>query len=189
MTGYLFSDFMNAVALRMRESEALGTTRLTSQAPYFIETELAQIVYEALLQTLKEIPNEDYEGFSSLAVQQLSTTVVSGYPGVGAIAAPLNLARVLGASVDGNATVGSTPKSFVQAMNLTGTRWTNRWTLVAGKFLFIGTAAVFTVLVEPTLTAWQNASTPVLPPGYDIRAVDLAHKRVLIADYVPAWRP
>jgi hypothetical protein len=189
MTGYLFSDFMNAVVWRMREEEALGNVRLTVQTPYFISNELQWIVYEALLQVLKEIPNEDFEGLSSLAVQSLSTTVSSGYAGVGAIVAPLNTIRVLGATVDTKSTVGSSPKSFVQAMDMIGGRWTNRWTMIGGKFLYIGTNAVFTVLTEPTLAQWMAASVPVLPPGYDIRAVDLAHKRVLIADYVPAWRP
>jgi hypothetical protein len=185
----IFSEYVTAVALRMRESESLAQTRITSQAPYFIASDLEQIVYEALTQTLYEVPNADYEGFTSDAVQVFSTPATSGFTGVGAVAAPQNLARVIGVSIDGKPSVGSTPKAFVQAMNMTGGRWTNRWTIMEGNFLFIGTAAVITALVEPSIEVWKAAATPIFPPGYDIRAVDLAHKRVLIADYVPAWRP
>lgn len=185
----IWNDYMTAVAERMREVEALANIRYAISIPYFIQTELQYFLYEALTQVLREIPNTDYEGFSSVAVQTLSTTVSSGYTGVGAIALPLNVARIIGVSVDGKPSVVASPGGFIQGMNMTGGRWTNRWTAMMGKVLFIGTNAKVTVLQEPTLAEWQAASTPVFPPGYDIRAIDVAHKRILIADYVPAWRP
>ena len=185
----LFNDYMRAVALRMREPEAAGTVQFAYDAPYLLEPELQGIVYAALLQTLKEVPKVDFDSFSGAAVTIVTGGTPTSLPNISGMPVPINAVRVLGVTIDGLDTVKATPAGLGQAVNMPPNRNTNRYTFMQGRVFFVGTNIVLTLLVEPTLDDWRVATKPILPPGFDIRAIDLAHKRVLIADYVPAWRP
>lgn len=178
----LWDDYMTSIAERLKEPEqAYLNARIMTGLPYVKRDDLEDVLHASLVQALREVEQSDWEAFSSLAVQH-----ITGGPNV--VEMPLNLVRILGASVDNGAAVQCSVANYFQWA--TGnSKYTNQYALFSGNCNFQGTSIDLRILVEPSLRDWKLAQTPVLPPGSDIRVIDIAVKRVIISDYVPEWRP
>jgi len=179
----LWNDYMSAVALRMKEPDmAYLNGQYMQDVPYLTKDDLSQMLHASLTQVLREVDPADWEAFPSQAVQVLT--------GSSPLVIPRSIVRPISYSVDGNATVYASVGSFYQSAAETGVnKFTNLFTLMDGLCVFLGSSITLTILVEPTITDWMTATNPILPPGHDVRVVDLTATRILISDYVPEWRP
>lgn len=183
----LFEEYMQAVADRIREPDLVGTF-YQKDIPWLTRDRLEQVVVQSLNQVVREVPEADWDSFSSDAVKVITD-------GPSSIDLPKNFLRVLASSVNGQPAVQASVGSWQQMLKTAnfsspGERIPLTYTLRAGTAWYIAGAGdlTLTILVEPDIDTWKGAVTSILPPGYDIRVIDIAAKRILISDYVPEWR-
>lgn len=181
----IWQEYMQALADRMKQPDAAQTNvRLGADIPYNIKGELEHVLVMSLNQVLGEIPEPDWDSFSSLAVK-----VITGGSFVvewSQLAIPLALRRVLAISVDGEPSVLSSVGTFIQFAG-TSSRYSSQVALINGAICFRGTTITVTYLSEPTMDEWKQSPKSILPPGYDLRVLDIAFKRYLISEYAPEW--
>ena len=145
----------------------------------FAETCLRMTGIEILLDSTEEDLNINR---TSPAISVL-TGPVTTTAGITSAPLPANTIKVLSAAIDGAPAAYASPANFIQRLP-GGSRTSNCFTYIEGKLAFKGAAVSATLLVEPTMTEWQNNEN-IIPPDRDMEHIDRAVSRMKIADLIP----
>lgn len=182
-----WDEKLEAIVARIREPEILtGAIPGQLDIPYFTKDEVEDHLLIVSNDLLREVTEDELMAIGSDAVTALQGSTTFGI--FQCVPVPLDVIAILSATINSEPAVEASASGFFQLAQVDSSL-DSAYSFAEGRALFYGTSSdviKLFVVTEASLAAWQGSTggKPILPPGYDLEAIDRTVARLQMIDYL-----